>query len=151
MSETKNKGGRPKLYKPEYAELCRKMALLGLIDTEIAEVLNVSIAKFHAWKKEYPEFLDAIQKGKAIADSNVADALYQRACGYSHDDVHITNYQGEITQTPIIKHYPPDTGAAFIWLKNRQSKLWRDRAPDSRPSELDVAQALNKIADKLPD
>lgn len=27
--------------------------------------------------------------------------------------------------TKITKHYPPDTAAAFIWLKNRAG--WRDK------------------------
>lgn len=32
-----------------------------------------------------------------------------------------------ITLTELTKHYPPDTVAAFIWLKNRQPKLWKDK------------------------
>ncbi len=28
---------------------------------------------------------------------------------------------------PYTEHYPPDTAAAFIWLKNRQKQTWRDR------------------------
>lgn len=39
--------------------------------------------------------------------------------------MHISNYQGDVTITPIVKHYPPDTAAAFIWLKNRAG--WRDK------------------------
>jgi hypothetical protein len=36
-------------------------------------------------------------------------------------------YEGEVTLTPFVKHYPPDTHAASLWLRNRQSKRWRDR------------------------
>ncbi len=46
--------------------------------------------------------------------------------GYSHPAVHVSNYQGDITLTPITKHYPPDTVAAIFWLKNRQPAKWRD-------------------------
>jgi len=41
--------------------------------------------------------------------------------------VHISNYQGDVTVTEVTKHYPPDTAAAFIWLKNRRPDLWRDK------------------------
>lgn len=150
MPDKKNKGGRPKLYKAEFAEQARKLSLLGLIDVEIANVFNVSEAKFHAWKKEHPEFLESIKKGKAAADANVSAALYERACGYEHDDVHISNYQGEITITPIRKHYPPDTAAAFIWLKNRQGKLWKDKTDDASKGGVDLAEALSRLTDKLP-
>ena len=39
--------------------------------------------------------------------------------------MHISAYEGEVIITDITKHYPPDTAAAFIWLKNRQG--WRDK------------------------
>jgi hypothetical protein len=34
---------------------------------------------------------------------------------------------GEIVITPTVKHYPPDTSAATLWLKNRQGAVWRDK------------------------
>ena len=38
------------------------------------------------------------------------------------------NGQGsEIVITPTVKHYPPDTQAASLWLRNRQPQLWRDK------------------------
>jgi len=119
--------GRPTLYRADYAEQARRLALLGQTDAEMAAFFGVSERTFHGWKKAHPEFLQSLKAGKADADAKVADALYKRALGYSHPDVHISNYQGEITVTDIVKHYPPDTGAAFIWLKNRQPEKWRDR------------------------
>lgn len=119
--------GRPTLYQAAYAEQARRLALLGQTDVEMAAFFGVSEATFHRWKHSHRDFCESIKEGKADADAKVAAALYQRAVGYSHSDVHISNYQGEITVTPLTKHYPPDTGAAFIWLKNRQPDKWRDR------------------------
>jgi hypothetical protein len=65
--------------------------------------------------------------GKGRADAVVADRLFARATGYSHPDVHIAQYEGRVIVTPIIKHYPPDTPAASLWLRNRQSDKWRDK------------------------
>ena len=121
------KRGRPSAFKQEFVEQARKLALLGLTDDEMADVFGVAVRTFQDWKKRHPDFLHSIKKGKVIADAEVGASLYERACGYSHPDAHISSYEGEITVTPITKHYPPDTAAAFIWLKNRQPKKWRDR------------------------
>jgi hypothetical protein len=121
--------GRPAKYNPEFNELVEKFCKLGATDEQIGELIGVTKPTVIAWRKKYPEFARACTKGKLYADANVADALYQRAIGYEHEDVVITNYKGEIIKTPVIKKYPPDTGAAFLWLKNRQPELWRQH-PD---------------------
>ncbi len=125
----KNKGlaalGRKSRYTKALDEIVYKLCLLNLIDKDIVDVLGISEATFTNWKAKYPSLLAFIKKGKDQADAEVAKALFHRACGYSHPDVHISNYQGEITITEITKHYPPDTAAAFIWLKNRAG--WKDK------------------------
>jgi hypothetical protein len=127
MSDTKPVG-RPSSYNPKYAEQARKMCmLLNATDEQLAEVFEVSVATIYNWKAEFPEFLESIKEGKASADANVAASLYERATGYSHPEVDIKVIEGQIVQTVITKHYPPDTGAAMAWLKNRQPKVWRDR------------------------
>jgi len=123
--KVKNKGGAPSKYKEEYNEQARKLCLLGSTDESLANFFNVSVATINNWKIDHPKFLESIREGKEVADANVADALYNRAIGFSHPDTHISNFQGVITATPTTKHYPADTGAAFIWLKNRSS--WKDK------------------------
>lgn len=119
--------GRPSAYKPEYAEQARKLCLLGSTDAEMADIFGVSEVTLNAWKKAHPEFLKSITQGKAEADANVASRLYERALGYSHPEVHVSSYEGDITLTPLTKHYPPDTQAASLWLRNRQPAKWRDK------------------------
>lgn len=119
------KNGRPTRYKKEYNEQVRKLCLLGATDEKLADFFGVSVATINNWKIRHHKFLESIREGKEIADSNVADALYNRALGFSHKHDHISNYQGEITITETTKHYPPDTAAAFIWLKNRGG--WKDK------------------------
>lgn len=118
---------RPTLYKKDYDEQARKYCLLGATDKDLAEFFEVEESTLNNWKKAHPSFLESIKKGKAQADANVADRLYQRAMGYEHDDVHVSNYQGEVSLTPIRKIYAPDPTAAIFWLKNRQAKQWRDK------------------------
>jgi DNA-binding XRE family transcriptional regulator len=138
--QEKNKGGRPSAYRPEYAAQAEKLAKLGAIDREMAEFFGVSEQTFNAWKKAEPKFLESLRRGKEIADAEVASKLFHRATGYEHPDVHVSNYQGEITKTPLTRHYPPDTTAAIFWLKNRQPGKWRDRV------EMHVTDS---IADRL--
>ena len=121
----KNKGGAPSKYNQKYNEQARKLCLLGSTDESLANFFEVSVATINNWKVNHPKFLESIREGKEVADANVANALYNRAIGFSHPDTHISNFQGDITITPTTKHYPADTGAAFIWLKNRST--WKDK------------------------
>lgn len=120
-------GGRPSLYKHEYAEMARKIALLGATDAEMAAVFEVSETTLNEWKNTHIEFSEALKKGKAQADSDVADRLYQRAMGFEHPEIDLRVVNGAIVETPITKIYPPDTAAAIFWLKNRQRGKWRDK------------------------
>ena len=120
--------GRPTAYKPEYIKQVYKLSLLGLTDVEMAGVFGVAERAFNNWKLKYPEFVQSIKDGKEIADANVTASLYQRACGYTHKETKVFCNDGLVTEVEIDKHYPPDTAAAFIWLKNRQPTRWRDKA-----------------------
>lgn len=119
--------GRPSKYRDEFADQARKLCLLGATDVELADFFEVHPDTITEWKNVHDEFSVSIKRGKLQADANVADRLYQRAMGFEHDDVHVSNYQGAVTLTPIRKVYAPDTGAAVFWLKNRQSKHWREK------------------------
>jgi len=100
--------------------------LFGATDVQIAKVMGVNEHTISYWKRTKPEFLEALNKGKLSKDEQVERSLFERAVGYSHSDVHISNYQGEITTTEIIKHYPPSEVACIFWLKNRQRQKWAD-------------------------
>lgn len=118
---------RPTKYKAEYAEQALKLCRLGATDVELADFFEVSPATIDSWKRDHKEFLGSIKKGKDFSDAEVADRLFKRATGYSHPEVDIRVIEGEIVQTPLVKHYPPDTPAAIFWLKNRQRGKWRDK------------------------
>lgn len=135
---TPNKSaGRPTTFKPEYVEQAYNYCLLGAIDTQMAEFFKVSEKTINAWKKSQPEFADALRRGKTMADAQVAGSLFKRATGYSHPETHINCYEGEIIQTEVTKHYPPDTTACIFWLKNRQSDKWRDKVELAATHKLD--------------
>lgn len=116
--------GRPSKFRPEFVEQARNYCLLGATDIDLAKFFAVSKATINVWKQDYPAFSAALLS-KDIADAKVAASLFDRANGYSHEDVDIRVVGGKIVKTKIIKHYPPDTAAAIFWMKNRQG--WRDK------------------------
>lgn len=113
------------LYKQEYEEQVYKLCLLGATDVEIADFFGVTERTINNWKIDFPNFFQSMKRGKIIADADIAESLHKRAIGYSCPDVHISNYQGEITITDITKHYPPETAAMKLWLLNRRPKDWK--------------------------
>lgn len=120
-------GGRRSIYKAEYANIAKNLCLLGATDEEIASAFLVSETTVNNWKKKYIEFSLALKEGKQIADAKVAQSLFNRALGYSHEEDKIFNDQGVPLIVPTVKHYPPDTTAAIFWLKNRQPAKWREK------------------------
>jgi hypothetical protein len=119
--------GRPTKYKEEYAEQAYRLCLLGLTDEELGKAFGVDERTVNNWKEEHPGFFQSIINGKEKADSEVAEKLYQRAKGYSHPEDKIFLHEGAPVIVPTEKHYPPDTAAAFIWLKNRRGSQWKDK------------------------
>ena len=91
-------GGRKAIYNKRFAKLARKLYEFGLTDKEIAVEFDVSERTINTWKKQHHEFLAALKKSKPIADANVKQALYKRACGYSHPDIQVP-YLSRLSQS----------------------------------------------------
>lgn len=133
-----------KPFLPEYAEQARKMCqYLGATNEQLAEFFGVSKRHFYDWMAENPELKAQVELGKMSADTDVAESLYKRATGYSHPDVDIKVVDGCIVETPLIKHYAPDTVACIFWLTNRQRGTWRRKPTEE--SHADVERAIKEL------
>ena len=147
-------GARPSLFKPEYVEWAEKFARLGATDKDLASVFEVSLSTIEAWKRDKVEFLNALKRGKAQADAEVASKLFHRATGYEHpeDDIRTVSMGdgagSEIVITPTVKHYPPDTTAAIFWLKNRRPDLWRDKVHQEISVDQTLAERLARARER---
>lgn len=114
-----------------------KWAKEGLFDCQIADKMGISKQTFYDWIKKYPEFFDAIKKGKEIADKEIVNALYKRALGYSYKEVkeeYAVNADGADNEgkpakeiTVIYKSEPPNTAALIYWLNNRRPDEWSNK------------------------
>lgn len=136
MSE-ENKVGRPSKYDKDYhPKKVVGYCLLGLTDEQIAGVFDIAVSTLYEWKKEYPEFSEAIKSGKEEADVKIAASLYKRALG-GKEKVQkafklreTINGVGSKERIEVVEEeifIPSDTGAAIFWLKNRHPDQWRDK------------------------
>lgn len=136
--------GRPTKFDPAYVDQARKICLLlGATDEELAEIFDVSRSTLSEWKDAHPQFAEALLTGKTFADANVAERLYQRALGYTHQETKVFLHEGKVITHVIDKHHPPDTMAGMYWLNNRQRKHWKTRH-DHQVTNLtaDIAKAI---------
>jgi len=105
----------------------------GLIDVDIAKKLGISHETYYTYKKKYPEFFDAIKRGKKPVDYEVVNSLLKRALGYSFQEK-TTELEIDSNGVPkpakiktVEKHIPGDVTAMIFWLKNRKPDKWRDK------------------------
>ena len=94
--------GSSSLFRADYCDQARKLCLLGAIDRDLGRYFEVSERTINRWKRQHPEFAEALRCGKAAADAEVAEALHAKAL------------KGDMT-------------AISFWLRNRRPDLWRDR------------------------
>lgn len=96
----------------------------GLTDEQIARNLGVSKHTLIKWKKNIPDFLDAIKKGKEVSDYELENALHKRAVGYYYEEETVIN-KGEVVKIKKYEHANP-TSLIFA-LKNRLPHKYRDK------------------------
>ncbi len=131
--------GRDTLYDPSMNDQTRKLALLGCTDKQIADFFEVDESTINRWKKRHPAFCQSLNEGKIIADAEVADCLFRRAKGETLVVEKAVKGPGGRYEVITVKQYvPADSGAAKLWLTNRQPEKWRDKREDAHTGRLDI-------------
>lgn len=145
-------GGRPSKY---HTHVEPKLLLIeawcrdGLTDADICKNLDVSHESFIQYKKQFPELVDVLKRGKEVIDTMVENALLKAALGYEYEESKETNTGFERS----VKYAPPNTTALIFWLKNRRPKEWRDRnqteisGVDGSPLQVVFSPAMKKEND----
>jgi len=120
--------GRPSFeITPEVCAKAEELASKGFTLAEIAKGLGVHYDTLNEKRKEFSEFSDAIEGGKRLAGSFLANKLFERGKGCSHIEEKVFIYNGEIIRTEITKYYPPETTAIMHWLTNRDPENWKNK------------------------
>lgn len=131
--------GRLTKYNETFPLRAQDYARRGLTNIQTAKKLGISEDTFYEYQKLFPEFSEAIKRGKQPVDVEVENALLKRALGFEYEEV-LTEYElvkieeenkGK-TAVPVKvkktkKMVVPDTTACIFWSKNRRPDLWRDK------------------------
>ena len=108
----------------------------GLTQQQIADNLGINVDTLIEYKKKYPDFSEALKKGKEVIDIEVENALLKRALGYNYEEI---TYENGVETKRVTKQVAPDTTAQIFWLKNRKKHDWRDKV------EVEKAESIQKI------
>lgn len=136
----KHPGGAPSKYPTINLDQALKLSIAGWTDLQMCQFFNVSMASWTNYKSDNPQFLATLKLGKEEADDRVEQSLFQRATGSAipEEKVFYDMNTGIVTHQTV-KHFPPDTAAAIIWLKNRRPKDWREKEPeDDTPKTINI-------------
>jgi len=148
--------GRPFKFKnitKRELEIIAKMYRMGFTDQDVADAFSISRGTVCSWRKRKKniKLLNTVTQSKDDADAMVEMSLFERAIGYTHPEARPQwvsdpdeDDGGHWVYADMTKHYPPDTAAAFIWLKNRKPEQWRDQQHISHDIET-VEDKLRKI------
>ena len=103
----------------------------GARNKEICDMIGITKNTFYSWRRKYPEFDEAVSKGKEYADFQVENALFSRCIGYKTKKV-VTNIsepdiEGNRKTSMIIteEEIPPNVTACLAWLNNRKNDVWK--------------------------
>jgi hypothetical protein len=120
--------GRPTLYKPEHADRARELCARGATNPDLAGRFGVARSTIGQWIATHPEFAEAVQQGRDIADASAVESLFTRVTGYNHQAEKVFLYRGEPRTATYTVHVPPETRACMVWLRNRRPEDWRAQA-----------------------
>lgn len=101
------------------------LAGLGLNHAQIAANFNITENTFTNYKKQNPDLVLAIEKGKAKAITNVARTAYEMA---------------------VSKEHPSMTQ---FWLKNRSKGEWADKQTIEHEGRIEGSNASERVAEVL--
>ena len=129
----------------------------GLNDEQLAGKIGIRPSTFYEWQNRFPEFSEALKRGKAPVDFEVENALLKKARGFTvtvkkaikvrtkrqlKDKVTIEEEHIEYVDEEV--YIPPDTTAQIFWLKNRKPEKWRDK-----PEYVENAETLKRAGEIL--
>ncbi len=77
----KRGAGRPTYFRPEMIDKAREYVRAGFTREDIAVQFGVNVSQVYEWQAKNPQFAEALNQERVIADTAVASALYQRATG----------------------------------------------------------------------
>jgi hypothetical protein len=89
------------------------------------DAVGVTDRTVRNWFATYPEFAEAFKYSAAAFDERVERSLAERALGYEFDSEEIKVIDGHVHRIPVRRRFPPDVGAATLYLTNRMPHKYK--------------------------
>ncbi len=134
-------------------EQIEKWAKLGLSDRQIAKNMGIGRSTFYEWKKKYKDISDTLDKGKAIVNEEVENALLKKALGFKYKEQQAIKVKEiyydekgrkcqkeDVKIVEVEKEVPADTVAIKFWLVNRERERWSDN-----PNKVEIDKELLEL------
>jgi hypothetical protein len=99
---------------------------LGLTDLVISEELGISVSLFYKWRETYPELDQTVREAKALADGEVAAAVFKTATGFKKVEQRAVVTKTGVEIVDVEVDVDPDGKIGLQWLRQRQGKMWRE-------------------------
>lgn len=160
MADTEAKSNRIKSKGTRYNDWISKENLLlvqgwcrdGASDADICEFIGISYTTLYKWIGKYPEFAQAMSKGKEVVDRMVENALLKRCLGFEYVETERIRKDGELISEKKVKKYtPPDVTACAIWLNNRKPDEWKRNRDNYTISENESSIQINIVKKDVPE
>jgi len=122
--------GQPSKFDKINKELVFNLYESGLTDKQVAKIIKVTVTTVQNWKIAHPNFFDSIKDSRKYSDGAVVASLYKRCLGFEYKETtrEASKDDPKLKITKVVtKFMPPDVGAAFGWLYNRQPEDWKQR------------------------
>jgi hypothetical protein len=109
-------------------EQVTRLCKIGLSNNELAQYLGIEVATLRNWINDYPEFKEAVDRGRIEADANVADKLYQLAIGYEMEveELKFNKAEDRWELFRYTRRYAPNVKAIIKWLNSRRPEHWSE-------------------------
>lgn len=103
----------------------------GLTERQVCKNLGISVQALNVFKKQHPELVDSLKKGREIIVTELENALIRRALGQTYEETKISIREVDGKQVKFTekttKYALPDVAALFILLKNKDKERgWSD-------------------------
>lgn len=134
VSKQKSSSGRKGKYdefvKPHLEKIRKWCAESGATEKEICSTLGIAVSTFNEYKKQHPELMEVLKKGRKELVLDIKCSLAKKARGYDYEEKKTYMKKDEngkdVKYTEITtKHQPPSEAAANMLLKN-YDKTWLD-------------------------
>ena len=105
--------------------------LLGATNKELGRMFGVDERTINRWLVTKPEFRQAVKAAARMPTRTLPARFIAKPPAPGHSPPSRSSRKSKSCRTAARSSpstpFPPDTAAAFIWLKNRQPHRWRDK------------------------